>query len=299
MRQQFEAIGKSMSWTLAFKEDDTFLLATTGDAKLLDEVRDTCEQSLNRFCQIFEVSRETLRGKEPFWFLLVMKREDYNGFGQMLAKQHDDPSITQRFERTSANGCFVCADPVAGTGTSTQNMVVHILAHRMLEHYAELHPGGKVPGWVQEGFAAYLDAYVKEGPRASCLANVGYEGKSLKERGQKGNWAATAHLVVQEYKEKLKKKEVMETYRGLANMTAKQFDKLSGQEVAVSWHVTTDLVGTKPKKYKAFLDAVLDGTKQQKAFEKAFGEDLDDYEKSWMKAVLKEAPPESKAKPKK
>jgi hypothetical protein len=297
MRQQLETLAKAQGWALTFKEDDTFLLATTGDAKLLDEVRDTCEQSLNRFCQVFEISRETLRGKGKFWFLLLVTRADYNNLGKAQAKQHDDPSQVQRYEKTAAVGCIVCSDPLTGTGPSTQNMVVHLLAHRMLEHYAALHPGGKVPGWILEGFAAYLDAYVKEGPRVSCLANVGYEGKELKERGQKGNWAATVRLVVQKYQEKLKKKEVMETYRGLANLTARQFDKLSGQEVAVSWQVTTDLVGTRPQKYKVFLDGVLDGTKQQEAFKAAFGKDIDDYERSWMKAVLKEDPLESKVKP--
>ncbi len=287
-RQQLEAMGQGMGWTLTFKEDETFLLATTGDAKLLDEVHETCELSLNRFCQIFEVSRETLRGREPFWFLLLVKREEYDNLGKELEKRHNDPSIVKVFEKTAANGGFVCADPLKGTGPNTQNLVVHNLAHQMLDHYARLHPGGKVPGWIYEGFPAYLDAYVKEGPRISCLATVGYEGKELKERGQKADWATTARLVVQEYQSKLKKKEVMEAYRGLANVTAKQFDKLSGQEVAVSWAVTTDLIGTKPPKYKAFLDAVLDGTKQLEAFEKAFGKDIDNYEKAWMKAVLKE-----------
>lgn len=290
VRPTLEAFLESQGGKPVVEREGILLLVGSCDAGLLREVNDSCQRATRQFCKLMEVSQEELESPD-LWCLVTATRSQHLAAGQWAESMNPGANMAERFEKLLAVGSFLCADPTAIRPAAVRSLATHYTVHRLLVIYQARHGGGSLPAWIQEGLPTYLDAFVHQKPQASCVAIVGYDKDEMKMRGAGADWNVTVAKAVEQYKEAKKKKKDMgsEPFRGLVPLSGRLFDKLSGEEVAVSWHVTTELATDKPRKFKEFLDALVGGKAQAEAFEAAFGKDLDEYEKAWMKGVLKEA----------
>ena len=295
-RERLEGIGQFLEWKkMEFKEDDVLLVGGTCDVKQVEETFGLCRKAIDKACAALRVPPEQLRGGGKLWFTVLSEKKEFMSLA-------DTPKQKELYDRISAAGNFMCIDPAAGmTPDGIPHMTAHLFTHRILEAYQKLHPGTEPPGWLKEGFPAWMDGTLNGTPKTCCIAHVGYEDENFKTRQAGASWEESVTRALQKYSETKESDRHSAEYTPLRNLVGKPFDRLTGTDVAVSWKVIGDLISdkAKPEGFKALLDAVLEGGKQPLVFEKAFGKSLDDYEKGWMKAILpKPEPPAPKKKKK-
>lgn len=285
-RELLEGLGQRKEWKpMTFKEDDAVLVGGTCDAKKVEETFGICRKALDRFCALFKVIPQDLTRKEKLWFVVVSEKREFMALAST-------PEYQEIYNRVAAAGNFLCIDRVyKTTPESDPHVTAHLFTHRILEAYVELKGGDKSPGWMQEGLGAWMDGVITGAPVACCIARVGYEGDELQERHAGSSWERTLAVAMKKYSAMKEKDRITAEYTPLRNMVGKPFDRLSGTDVAASWHLVQTLTGDKkkPDGFKAFVDAVLGGGKQHEAFQSAFGKTLDEYEKGWMKGLLPKA----------
>ncbi len=299
-RRYLEKIARDRGWTLAFEEDDVLVVAGTCDAKQAKERFGLCKEAMARLCEVLQIPPEQLRGtQQKFIMLFLARKPEYMAWAAAEATRREEPKYVELLEKVPGAGWVICLDPSYGTTPeSIRHLSSHLFAHQMSSHYAQLHGTEDVPGWLDEGLAAYVDGCLNTSPASSCVAQVGYDNDRYNQRNVGGKWEHAVYKAVKELNGLKGKDREKSPFTRLANLTAVKFDKLSSNDVAVSWHVVRDLIHTKkkPEAFKAFFDQALDGGKQLPAFQAAFGKSIDDYEKTWMKEVLSSEEPKDKPK---
>ncbi len=294
IRRWLEAKAKEHSWPMNFQEDEVLAVGGTSDPKATQACFALCKGAIERFCRIFKTTPEQLRGERKFCFIHLARKPEYMAFAADQAKQQDNPKITELLDTIPGSGFVVCLDPSYGTTPeSIQHLTVHLLGHRLMERLAKLHGCERVPGWLAEGIPSYLDGCLNQSPHACCVAKGGYDDDRYNTRKIGGTgWEGAVHQTVKTHTDLKGKDREKSPFTGLVRMTALPLDKLSGPDVAVSWRLIRDLHESKkkPDAFRTFVEATLDGKKQQDAFQEAFGKSMDEYEKSWTKGIL-DAPP--------
>lgn len=290
-RRNLEGMASRYGWAFTYKEDDVLMVATTRDQAYTDAQFAYLHEILDRLCRLLKAAPETLRvdGLKPHYVCLAQKPE-FMAWVRDEARRREEPKLPELLERVSNYGSITCLDPAYRIPDATyRHVFAHSFTHQLARGYERLQGDRDLPGWLFEGLSAWMDGEFHKGrPGSSCVARVGYEGDKYSDRDV-GDWKATVQEAV----------KAKDGYTRLGNLFTAKMDKLTGNDVAVSWHIVNELVAKDPAKFKAFVDGVLKGTKQEEAFKAAFGGSVDEWEKAWRKRVLAQATPSPKGTSKK
>ena len=287
---------------MTYKEDDDLVVAGTCDAKVLEDAFTFSRQALDKATALLKTDARDLQGSSKLMVIYLDNKAAYTAYAQDLAAgPQKDENLIKNIDTTPGYGAFLCLDPAyklnQGNSNARFHMTLHTLGHQTMNNYAAHHGGAPIPGWIFEGFAAWLDGSVLASPGIWCSVNVDYQDGQHGNRDTTVNWDRVAFQVLKDYKDgKTDPKTGKPAYTRLGNLMGVKRANLTGPDVAVSWCLMKEMA-VKPGEFKAFLDAILAGTKQTEAFQAAFKKSVDDYEKDWIKAFLKKPPAEAKPRP--
>ena len=294
-RRWLESLAQPHGWPMTYKEDGDLVLAGTCDAKILEDGYKISRQAMDKATALLKTDAKDLQSESKIFLLYFSNKPEYMAYAQDKANATRNEGVIKLMDTVPAVDTVFCLDPsYQVSDPKRRHFTVHNLSHAMISNYAAHHGETPIPGWIFEGFASWLESSILACPGISCVGKVGYDDQYQK-RLINDSWDRVVFQVVKDTQSsKTDPKTGRPVYTRLGNLMGVKFETLTPTDVAVSWALVTDLT-KKPKEFKAFLDAVLAGTKQADAFKAAFKKSVDDYEKDWMKRLL-DNPPETPKK---
>jgi len=247
-REYLQTISDYLKTPFCTVETEHYILHSTFNPAVTKKISNGCEDLYRRMSNVFGLKKGDKLWTGKCMIVLFEDRNDFVKYAERIDGYKGAGSAGGYFSPTAGFAEIVIPKTAYGdSAKSFESTLIHEGGHAFLRFFrSRVNPSV----WIHEGVAQY------------------FEQERFKDSYQ---WSYM----------KSKAKENADPDFARHNRLKKVYAGSDIQAYAYAWSAITFLIKVSPKKFREFIFAIKDGMSESSAMRKAYGWDMDEFDKKW------------------